>query len=606
LRQGQSYGIFYDNSYCSRFDLGETQPDEAVYWADAGELRYYFFYGPGLTTVLERYTELTGRMLLPPLWVLGYQQSRWSYYPESRVREIARLLREHRIPCDALYLDIHYMEGYRCFTWDKQRFPEPAALLTDLHNQGFKVAATIDCGIKADRNYPVCADGLAKGAFCTYPDGKVAGGPVWPGESYFPDFTNPCVREWWGQLYAPLLEAGMDGIWNDMNEPTIIGPKGNTLAHCVRHDWEGQGTDHRQAHNVYGMQMVRATAEGLQRLRPGQRPFVLTRSGWAGVQRYAIPWTGDNQSTWEHLRLTMPMVMGLGLSGLGFTGADVGGFDRGADGELLVRWAQMGAFLPFFRNHTSIWSRDQEPWVYGEPYLSISRAAIEWRYRLLPYLYTATWQCAQSGIPVARPLALAHPEDERTHSLDDQFLCGDALLVAPICEPQATSRPVYLPAGEWFDFWTDEPHRGPTTLQAAAPLERIPVFVRAGTVLPTWPVLQHTNVQAVEKLILHVYPGDGKSWLYEDDGQSLAYKGGEYRVIGFECCRIGANGLAITCHPLGAYRPAYTRWEWHIHGLTRRPEQVLADGQPLQDVAWDEVNRTLRYASSETRRIEVP
>lgn len=605
LRDGQGYGIFYDNSYCARFDIGKSQPNEVIYKADGGELCYYFFYGPALTTILERYTELVGRMPLPPLWTLGYHQSRWSYYPDTKVREIAHLLREHRIPCDALYLDIHYMDGYRCFTWDPVRFPNPSALLAALRNQGFKVVVIIDCGIKADRNYSVCAEGLAQGMFCTYPDGSPAGGPVWPGESYFPDFTNPRVREWWGNLYAPLLQAGVEGIWNDMNEPTITGPKGDTLAGCVRHSWEGQGTDHRQAHNVYGMQMARATAEGLQRLKSAQRPFVLTRSGWAGVQRYALSWTGDNLSTWEHLRLTMPMVMGLGLSGLAFTGADVGGFSGGADAELLVRWMQMGIFLPLFRNHASLWSRAQEPWAYGEPYLSLNRSAIEWRYRLLPYLYTATWQCTQSGLPIVRPLVLSYPEDTRTHTLDDEFLCGDALLVAPIVEPQATSREVYLPAGKWFDFWTNEQHIGPKAVRVSALLERIPVFVHAGTVLPTWPVMQHTDERPVDQLILHVYPGDGKSWLYEDDGYSLAYQRGEYRVTNFACQCIGKNSLRLTRHAQGPYRPSYARWEWYIHGLAHAPGRGLADGQPVSNLAWDETNRTLRFESGEVHTIEL-
>jgi len=603
LREGQAYGLCYDNSYRLRFDLGETCPDEAVYLADDGELRYYFFYGPALSTILERYTELTGRMTLPPLWALGYQQSRWSYYPESRMREIARLFREHHIPCDVLYLDIHYMDGYRCFTWDRQRFPNPSALLADLHEQGFKVVVVIDCGIKADPRYHVCTDGLAKGMFCTYPDGTVASGPVWPGECYFPDFTNPRVRQWWGSLHAPLVETGVDGIWNDMNEPTVSGPKGDTLAGCVRHDWEGQSSDHRQAHNVYGLQMVRATAEGLRRLRPTERPFVLTRSGWAGVQRHAICWTGDNQSTWEHLGLTMPMVMGLGLSGLAFTGADVGGFDGGADAELLVHWTQLGVFLPFFRNHSAVWSRNQEPWAYGEPYLSMNREAIELRYRLLPYLYTATWQCTQSGHPIVRPLVWAYSDDAHTYSLDDEFLCGDALLVAPVCEARATSRQVYLPAGEWFDFWTEEQYAGPTTLEVAAPLERIPLFVRAGTVLPTWPVQQHTDPQAVEKLILDVYPGDGNTWLYEDDGHSLAYASGEYRVTSFECRFERENALTIARRIQGAYRPSYERWEWNIHGLTHRPKRVLADGQLMQELSWDEASRILHFESGEVQSI---
>jgi alpha-glucosidase len=602
LREGQAYGVFYDNPYRSRFDLGKTRPDEAIYVADDGELCYYFFYGPALTTILERYTDLTGRMPLPPLWALGYQQSRWSYYPESRVREIARLFREHHIPCDALHLDIHYMDGYRCFTWDKQRFSDPSALLTELHKSAFRVVVVIDCGIKADRAYRPCADGLARDAFCTYPDGTIAGGPVWPGECYFPDFTSPGVREWWAQLHASLVETGVDGIWNDMNEPTVIGPRGDTLASCVRHDWEGKGADHRQAHNVYGMQMVRATGEGLQRLRPNERPFVLTRSGWAGVQRYALSWTADTESTWEHLRLSIAMVMGLGLSGLAFTGPDIGGFDGDADAELLVRWTQLGSFLPFFRNHTSLFSRDQEPWAYGEPYLGMNRSAIELRYRLLPYLYTATWQCVQSGHPIARPVLWAYPEDPHTYSLDDEFLCGDSLLVAPICEAGATSRQVYLPAGGWFDFWTDERHAGPTTVEVPAPLERIPVFVRAGAVLPTWPVMQHTG-QPVERLILQVYPGHGDSWLYEDDGHSLAYQQGQYRATRFESRYSGGTSLAIVRHVQGEYRPSYTRWEWNVHALTHTPQRVLADGQSIENPTFDQSRRVLRFDSDENQRI---
>lgn len=605
VQQGRAYGVFYDNSYRARLDLGQSDPNKVVYCVAGGELCYYFFCGPALSTVLERYTELTGRMPLPPLWALGYQQSRWSYYPEARVRQIARLMREHRIPCDALYLDIHHMDGYRSFTWDRQRFPDPAAMLTDLHEQGFKVVVTADPGIKADRKYAVCAEGLAKAVFCTYPDGQLASGPVWPGKSYFPDFTSSRARQWWGDQYATLLEAGVDGFWNDMDEPTIIGPAGDTLADCVRHEWEGEGTDHREAHNVYGLLTARATAEGLRRLRPGTRPFVLTRSGWAGVQRCAVSWTGDNQSTWEHLRLTIPMVLNLGLSGLAFTGADVGGFDGGADAELLVRWMQMGAFLPLFRNHTAIWSRQQEPWVYGEPYLSLNRTAVELRYRLLPYLYTATWQCAQNGIPIARPLLWVWPDDERVQTLDDEFLCGDSLLIAPVCQPGAASRQVYLPAREWFDFWSDERLVGPVTLDAAAPLERIPVYVRAGAVLPMWPVMQYTGERQLERITLHVYPGNGESWLYEDDGHSMQYQAGQYRITRFECRQAEGSGLAILCHREGPYVPTYACYEWHIHGLAAAPSGVLADGQPVRKLVRDAANGVLRFETHEARRIEI-
>ncbi len=605
LHEGRAYGVFYDNTYRSWLDAGLGKPDESIYWAENGELRYYFFYGPALSAVLERYTELTGRMRLPPLWVLGYQQSRWSYYPEARVREIAALFRKHQIPCDVIHLDIHYMDGYRCFTWDPRRFPDPPALLEALHAQGFRVVSMIDCGIKADRAYHVCAEGLIQGMFCTYPDGKPAGGPVWPGECYFPDFTNPKVRAWWGQLYAPLLDAGVDGFWNDMNEPTVIGPGGKTLAGCVRHDWEGQSADHRQAHNVYGMQMVRASVEGLQRLRPEERPFVFTRSGWAGVQRYATSWTADNQSTWEHLKLSMAMVMSLGLSGLAFTGPDIGGFEGNSEGELLVRWTQMGAFLPFFRNHTALVSANQEPWAFGEPYTSLNRSAIELRYRLLPYLYTAVWQCSQTGIPIVRPLVMAYPQDAKTRALDDQFLCGDALLVAPVCAAGATSRQVYLPAGEWYGFWNDERFRGPATIDVDAPLKRIPVLVRSGCIVPTWPPMQHIGERRLDRLILHVYAGEGESWLYEDDGHSLGYERGEYRATRLVCKQVGEAGLRVARHTQGSYRPEYTRWEWHVHGLPRAPQRALADGVVLEGTTWDASQRVLTFESGEIERLEL-
>jgi alpha-glucosidase len=297
--------------------------------------------------------------------------------------------------------------------------------------------------------------------------------------------------------------------------------------------------------------------------------------------------------------------MGLGLSGLAFSGPDIGGFEGSANGELLVRWTQIGAFLPFFRNHAALLSPAQEPWAFGEPYLSLNRAAIELRYRLLPYLYTAVWQCAQSGLPIVRPLLLAYPDDPQTHALDDQFLCGDALLVAPVCEPGATARQVYLPAGRWYDFWSDELHIGPETLTVAAPLDCIPLFVRAGAVVPHWPLMQHTGEKPVEKLILHVYAGAGASQLYEDDGHSTAYASGEYRVTSFECRRQGPGELTVAVQSEGPYRPTYTRWEWVVHGLPHAPERVLADGQPIENLSWDEASRTLRFESGQVQRVEL-
>jgi alpha-glucosidase len=591
----QGYGIFFDNAFRGHFDLGAVDPEVVSFGAEGGQLCYYFIYGPALTTVVERYTELTGRVPLMPLWVLGYHQSRWSYYPEARVRKLAADFRRvHHVPCDCVHLDIHYMDGYRCFTWDPERFPEPAGLIADLHQEGFKVVVIIDAGVKADRRYWVCQSGLEQDVFCKYPDGKTCfKGPVWPGDCYFPDFTSLRVRAWWGELYRVLTDVGVDGIWNDMNEPAVFGTPGTTIPDFVQHDLDGRGGDHVEAHNVYGMQMARATVEGLERLRPDARPVCITRSGWAGVQRYAMSWTGDNESNWDQLWLTIPMVMNLGLCGLAITGPDVGGFGGFATGELFTRWLQMGVFLPFLRAHTNVHSPDQEPWSWGEPYLSVNRRFIELRYRLLPYLYTAFWQCAETGLPIARPLLLAFQGDAATHTLDDEFLCGDAFLVAPVIEEGAIRRSVYLPAGVWYDFWTDVLHSGPTHVEVAASLERIPIFVRAGSVVPMAPPTQYVGERPVDVLTLHVYAGDGVSWLYEDDGESLAYQRGEYRLTRFTLTASEAR-LDLTREVKGPFDPGYSRLQVAVHGVEGPPEAV--EGLPGAEVTYDLQTRVLRVS----------
>ena len=616
----QGYGIFFDNTFRGHFDLGATDPDVASFGAEGGELCYYFMYGPALSTVVERYTELTGRMKLPPLWTLGYHQCRWSYYPEARVRKLAADFRKvHHVPCDCIHLDIHYMDGYRCFTWDSERFPDPAGLIADLHKQGFKVIVMIDPGIKADHRYWVCKSGLEQDVFCKYLDDKaLAKGPVWPGDCYFPDFTNPRVRAWWGDLYEVLTDAGVDGFWNDMNEPVVFGPLGTTLPDFVRHDLERRGGDHVEAHNVYGMQMARATVEGLMRLRPDERPVCITRSGWAGVQRYAMSWTGDNESNWAQLWLTMPMVMNLGLCGLAHTGPDIGGFAGFATGELFTRWLQMGVFLPFLRAHTEINSPDQEPWSWGEPYLSINRRYVELRYRLLSYLYTALWQCTQTGLPIVRPLLLAFQDDAATHALDDQFLCGDAFLVAPVIEEGATRRIVYLPAGVWYDFWTDEPLNGPAHVEVEAPLERLPLFVRAGAVVPMGPPLQYVGERPVDRLTLHVYPslpspsqGEGTevgvSLLYEDDGRTWAFQDGECRITRFTLSTDGPplSHLDLRRQIEGRYELRYRDFEIVIHGVDRLPYSTIADGQLIEQCELDGSGRGIPLPVGPLRRLAV-
>jgi alpha-glucosidase len=581
LREGRAYGLFFDNPGRVRFELGQARPDRLRYEADSGELCAYFFAGPAMGDVLERYTRLTGRMPLPPRWMLGYHQSRWSYCPEQEVRDLAAEFRRRRIPCDAIHLDIDYLDGYRVFTWDQDRFPDPPRLLADLREQGFRVITILDPGVKVDPAYAVYDEGLRRDAFCKVPDGQSVVGPVWPGDCCFPDFTNPETRAWWGDLYRPLLDAGVSGFWNDMNEPTVFGGE---MPGNVAHPYDGRGVYHQEIHNVYGLQMARAGAEGLRRLRPDARVPVISRSGYAGLQRYALVWTGDNESTWAQLRLGVSVCLHLGMSGIALCGPDSGGFAGDCDGELLARWTQVGALTPFFRNHSALGTARQEPWVFGEPYESICRRWIDLRYELLPYVYTAAWQASQSGLPMMRPLALAFPGDVRTYSLADQFLLGDALLAAPIGYAGQRSRHVYLPGADWYDLWTGERLSG--EVEADAPLERMPLYVRAGSVLPLGPPMQHSGEWPPEALRLHVYAGDGESWLYEDDGHSMAYQAGEFRLTHL-LCETSRGVLSVHRRVEGPFDPGYGRFEVYVHGLGGPPRHVLVNGKTAQ-MTFDE------------------
>ncbi|GAB4453757.1 MAG: glycoside hydrolase family 31 protein [Anaerolineae bacterium] len=582
---GRAYGLFFDNTYRGYVDVGAEQPDRLTFGFEGGELRYYLFTGPTVADVLARYTELTGRMALPPLWALGYHQCRWSYYPEVRVREIAAEFRKRRIPCDAIYLDIDYMDGFRCFTWDRERFPDPAGMIRDLRADGFRTVTMIDPAIKIDPDYAVYRSGVAQDVFLKHPDGALYTGSVWAGPSHFPDFTSPKVRAWWADLYAELVGMGVAGFWNDMNEPTVFPESGDvdaegihTLPDDVPHHWEGRGATHLAAHNVYGMLMGRATREGLERLRPDRRPFVIIRAAYAGAQRYASSWTGDNMSTWDHVRLSISMCLNLGLSGLSFTGPDIGGFGGVPDGEMVTRWIQLGACLPFFRMHTMTGTPDQEPWSYGQPYEDINRRYIEFRYELLPYIYSAVARCARDGLPIVRPMFM---HGARFRNVDDQFMLGDHLLVAPVLEAGQQSRTVALPKGLWYDFWTGQRfdgRDGSVEIIVPAPLDTLPLFVRAGATVPLWPVLQYTDERPVETLRLRAFMGNGRTALYEDEGD------GPVRADGWSAFDLRLDQDTKTLI-LKWERPAgaplrYRQVDVEVFGLPWEVADVLFDGEP--------------------------
>jgi alpha-glucosidase len=518
---GELWGYFLDSSYRSSFDVASTNPERLEIRVERGDFVLYLFAAPSWGELLESYTSFTGRHSVPPLWALGHHQSRYGYMTTAEAWEVATEMRRRKLPCDAIWYDIDHMDGFRVFTFDPDRFADVKDHFWGLGERGFRKVVIVDPGVKVDPpgTYRVMDDGTRHGYFLTLLNGEDFVGPVWPGGTKFPDFTRPEVREWWGDLHRLYLDIGVDGIWNDMNEPAVMDER-ETIPEEVRACDEGYWSTQDRMHNVYALFEARATVEALRRHRPGLRPFLLTRAGSPGIQRYAALWTGDNSSTWAHLRASVGQLINLGLSGIGFCGADVGGFSENAQPELLARWYQLAAFYPFLRNHSMKGSIPQEPWVFGPEVERICREALELRYRLLPYIYQLFHEMSRTGAPVLRPLFWHYP-GERSASVADQFLLGPHLLVCPVLHKGARERLVWLPPGSWYDYHEHTSLEGGVSVVAPAPLERVPLFVAAGAVIPVAVPMQSTADWDAGTLILEVWTGADTSgrWL-EDDGLS--------------------------------------------------------------------------------------
>lgn len=583
MRDGRSAGVFLDNTWPSSFDFGATQRGMYFFGAEGGPLDYYVFYGPDPKRVVRTYAWLTGLPPLPPLWALGFQQSRFSYETESRFREIAARLRTDKIPADVLYLDIDFQKERRPFTVDTERFPHFSQMLADLKREDFHVVVITDLHIARvpDAGYSPYDSGMRGDHFVKNPDGSIYVGSVWPGPSVFPDFTQQKTRDWWGTLYKDFLSEGVAGFWNDMNEPSVFLTPNLTMPDNVRHRIEEPGFQprtamHSEIHNVYGMENSRATYEGLLRLNPDLRPFVLTRASYAGGQRYAATWTGDNTSSWNHLRLTTPMLLNLGLSGFGLCGADVGGFIGTPGPALLTRWTEIASFQPIDRNHADKGSGDKEVWVHGPEQEAIRRRYIEERYRLMPYLYTLAEELSRTGLPIVRPLFLEFPNATKDlHPLDsdasNEYLLGPDLLVAPPVFPEQSDRyALVLPPGTWYDYWTgakiqntsDRAGSMTANIMIQPELDKLPVYVREGSILPVQPLVESTNEVPQGNLTLRVYPGnDCHGSLYVDDGKSMAYKRGEMLRMEFSCT-VTPTGLLLH---IGEHQGTFRPWWSGIH-----------------------------------------
>ncbi len=523
------YGLFFDNTFHSYINLGKESDKYFYYGADGGNLDYYFIGGDSMADVVTNYTYLTGRTPLPQLWTLGHQQSRWGYVSARDIREAALGFRKVRIPCDVMHCDIDYMENYKVFTWNAKDYGKPGELFREMDCMGYKIVLILDPGTKKEPGYFMYEEGMKNDYFVKDKEAEVYVNEVWPGESVFPDFGREAVRNWWAEHEAELVQMGAKGIWNDMNEPASF--RGELPEDIVFSD-EERITNHKEIHNVYGHFMSKAAYEGL--IKAGcDRPFVITRACFAGTQKYSTIWTGDNQSLWSHLQMLIPQLCNLGLSGFAFCGTDVGGFGADCTPELLCRWVEAACFSPLFRNHSSKGSRRQEPWQFGEEVVRIYRKYVELRYRFLPYLYDLFYQGLESGLPVMRPLVLHYEDDPEVYNLNSEFLVGENVLAAPVLEQGATRRMVYLPEGTWYDYWTGEAVEGKLWFVKEAKLEECPIYVKAGSILPTYEVMQYVGERPYQELHLLTTPGDAKYTHFQDNGEDNSYKNGAYNLYEF-------------------------------------------------------------------------
>jgi alpha-glucosidase len=563
LNSDAVYGIFFDNTYASHVDLGKESSDYFFYSADGGAIDYYLIGGKNMAEVVSNYTYLTGRTPLPQKWTLGYQQSRWGYINEQEVRSIAAKMRELDIPCDAIHLDIDYMDGYRVFTTNHERFPDLLQLTDELRAQGIKIVTIIDPGVKKDSRYSVYRQGKAKGYFATTPEEDTYINSVWPGKSAFPDFGRPQVREWWGNNQKFLIDRGVAGVWNDMNEPASFdGPLPDGT---VFYD-EDKPSTIQQMHNVYGHNMSRATFEGRKRLT-GKRPFTISRAVYAGTQKFSTVWTGDNRSSWDHLRMSIPQLCNLGVSGFSFAGSDIGGFLDDSSAELMSRWIEAAMFSPLFRNHSCIGTRLQEPWQFGEPTLSIYRKYVKLRYQLLDYIYDLFASGERDGLPIMRPLVMHYGNDPETATINDEFLVGESLLVAPVVTPGTDRRLVYLPEGKWCDYWTGKQFEGKQHIVVEAPLDYLPLFVKGNSILPLRPDSNFVDVAAEKSLTFRLWGEKGSYVHYQDDGESYNYQNGAYNEYVVSLNEVTAS-VELKHH---GYEPVYQT----IEVLTPEASNIL-------------------------------
>lgn len=535
LKEEATYGIFFDNSFRSYFDMGMEMGDRIFFGAIGGQIQYYFIPGENIKEVVKNYTALTGRMEMPPLWSLGYQQCRFSYFSQEEVRELVKTFEEKDIPLDVVYLDIDYMDGFRVMTFKTPNFDDAAGLIGDLKEKGIRTITIIDPGVKVDEEYPVFKRGKEGNHFTKKLDGEIFIGAVWPGDSAFPDFSNKDCREWWkSELKKFISEHGMDGIWNDMNEPCVFNNDHKTMLETCLHNSDNGVIEHKEFHNRYGFEMSRCSKEAQEELHPNERGFSMTRATYAGGQRYSSVWTGDNMSLWSQMRMSISMNANLGISGFSFVGNDVSGFGLDSSEELFIRWMEMGPFIPIFRNHSNMYTRRQEPWAFGPRTEKIAKKSIELRYELLPYIYDLYYISHKEGLPIFRPMIMEYEKDMNLLNMREQFMLGENMLVAPVLYEGERSKTVYLPKGSWFNYFTMEKLQGGKWYKLPCELDEILVFVKEGSIIPTYNKKFRNVKERPKNILLKVFGENAKGFHYNDDGHTMEYLEGKYTYMGIE------------------------------------------------------------------------
>ena len=552
LKEEATYGIFFDNSFRSYFDMGKEMGDRIFFGAIGGQIQYYFIPGENIKEVVKNYTALTGRMEMPPLWSLGYQQCRFSYFSQEEVRELVKTFEEKDIPLDVVYLDIDYMDGFRVMTFKTPNFDDAAGLISDLKEKGIRTITIIDPGVKVDEEYDVFKRGKEGNHFTKKLDGEMFIGAVWPGDSAFPDFSNNDCREWWkSELKKFISEHGMDGIWNDMNEPCVFNNDHKTMLETCLHNSDNGVIEHKEFHNRYGFEMSRCSKEAQEELHPNERGFSMTRATYAGGQRYSSVWTGDNMSLWSQMRMSISMNANLGISGFSFVGNDVSGFGLDSSEELFIRWMEMGPFIPIFRNHSNMYTRRQEPWAFGPRAEKIAKKSIELRYELLPYIYDLYYISHKEGLPIFRPMIMEYEKDMNLLNMREQFMLGENMIVAPVLYEGERSKTLYLPKGSWFNYFTREKLQGGKWYKLPCELDEILVFVKEGAIIPTYNKKFRNVKERPNNILLKVFGENAKGFHYNDDGHTMEYLEGKYTymdikvVDGKEELKLINNGYSI-------------------------------------------------------------